>query len=161
MGIGKYLNKIQEEKEIKKSDRLRCKICGREVTINKAGKGPLVCCDENMIVMGRVVEAGFSKYPKGWTQKSVQKFANTLSKEMKGGPHFKLDLGCESVWFVFHNAAITPPFFSLATATCPPPPTHPRSTLDALFPAGNTRSSGRRRRTRRGPPGSLRDGGGS
>jgi len=89
MGINKYLNKIQEEKEINKSDRLRCKVCGREVTIIKAGKGPLVCCGENMTVMGRVVEAGFSKYPKGWTKSSVQKFANSLSKDMKGGPKSK------------------------------------------------------------------------
>lgn len=89
MGINKYLNKIQESKEIKKSDRLRCKVCGRQVTIVKAGKGPLVCCNENMTIMGRVVEAGFSKYPKGWTKDSVQKFANSLSKDMKGGPKSK------------------------------------------------------------------------
>jgi desulfoferrodoxin-like iron-binding protein len=89
MGMNKYLNKIQEEKEIKKSDRLRCKICGRQVTIIKAGKGPLVCCGENMTVMGRVVEAGFSKYPKGWTQDTVKKFAKSLSQDMKGGPKSK------------------------------------------------------------------------
>ncbi len=89
MGMNKYLNKIQEEKEIKKSDRLRCKVCSRQVTIVKVGKGPLVCCGENMTVMGRVVEAGFSKYPKGWTQDSVKKFANSLSKDMKGGPKSK------------------------------------------------------------------------
>ena len=89
MGINKYLSKIQEEAVIRKSDRLRCKVCGREVTVNKAGKGPLVCCGENMAVMGKVVEAGFSKYPKGWNQDSVKKFANTLSKKMKGGPKSK------------------------------------------------------------------------
>jgi hypothetical protein len=42
-----------------------------------------------MVRMGKVVEAGFSKYPKGWNQGSVQKFARTLSKEMKGGPKTK------------------------------------------------------------------------
>jgi len=89
MGINKYLNKIQETKEIKNNDRLRCKVCGREVTVNKAGKGPLVCCGENMTVMGRVVEAGFSRYPKGWNKDSVKKFANSLSKNMKGGPKAK------------------------------------------------------------------------
>jgi len=89
MGINKYLNKIQKEQEIRKSDRLRCKVCGREITIVKAGKGSLVCCGENMTVMGRVVEAGFSKYPKGWTQDSVKKFANSLSQDMKGGPKSK------------------------------------------------------------------------
>lgn len=83
MGINKYLNKLQEEKEIKKSDRLRCTVCGREVTVNKAGQGPLVCCDKNMTILGRVVEAGFSKYPKGWTQDSVKKFARNLVD--KGG----------------------------------------------------------------------------
>lgn len=83
MGINKYLSKIQEAEEIKKSDRLRCKVCGREVTVNKAGKGPLVCCGENMTILGRVVEAGFSRYPKGWTQDSVKKFARNLVD--KGG----------------------------------------------------------------------------
>lgn len=89
MGVEKYLNKIQREAVIKKSDRLRCKVCGRVVTVSKAGKGPLVCCGENMSVMGSVVEAGFTKYPKGWSQDSVKKFANTLSDEMKGGPKSK------------------------------------------------------------------------
>jgi len=65
MGIKNYLNKIQESKEINKSDRLRCKVCGRQVTIIKAGKGPLVCCGENMTIMGRVVETSISKHPKG------------------------------------------------------------------------------------------------
>lgn len=83
MGIGKYLSKIQEEKEIAKGDRLRCKICGREVTVNKAGKGPLICCGQPMNELGRVVEAGFSKMPKGWTKDSVKKFANHLVD--KGG----------------------------------------------------------------------------
>jgi len=64
MGISKYLNKIQEATEIKKSDRMRCKICGREITIVKSGKGPLICCGENMAIMGRVVKTAASKYPK-------------------------------------------------------------------------------------------------
>lgn len=89
MGVKKYLTKLQEQDEIKKGSRLHCKICGREVTVNKAGKGPLICCGEQMRTIGTVVEAGFSKYPKGWTKKSVQKFAQTLSKDMKGGPKTK------------------------------------------------------------------------
>jgi len=89
MGISKYLNKIQENVDIKKSDRLRCKVCGRVVTINKAGKGDLICCGEPMSIMGRVVESGFAKMPKGWDQDSVKKFARTLSKDMKGGPKSK------------------------------------------------------------------------
>jgi desulfoferrodoxin-like iron-binding protein len=88
MGVKKYLTKLQEQ-DIKKGDRLHCKLCGREVTINKAGKGPLICCGEPMSKIGVVVEAGFSKYPKGWTNKSVKKFAQTLSKDMKGGPKTK------------------------------------------------------------------------
>jgi len=83
MGIEKYLNKIQEAVVIKKNDRLRCKICGRTVTVQKAGKGPLVCCDEPMSVTGTVLEAGFSNLPKGWTQNSVKKFAKNLVD--KGG----------------------------------------------------------------------------
>jgi len=86
MSIQKYLNKIHEQKIIKKSDRLKCTICGREVTVNKAGKGPLICCDKPMNIIGTVVEAGFRRLPKGWTQASVKKFAMTLSKDMKGGP---------------------------------------------------------------------------
>lgn len=34
-------------------------------------------------------EAGFSKYPPGWTQKSVIKFAKTLTKETGLGPEDK------------------------------------------------------------------------
>lgn len=34
-------------------------------------------------------EAGFTNYPKGWNKDSVKKFANTLSKQMKGGPKSK------------------------------------------------------------------------
>jgi len=81
MGVTKYLSKIQEQETIMKGDRLQCKICGREVTVNKAGKGPLICCGEPMSKVGTVVEAGFKKYPKGWSKKSVKKFANTLTKE--------------------------------------------------------------------------------
>jgi desulfoferrodoxin-like iron-binding protein len=81
MGVTKYLTKIQEQEEIVKGDRLRCDICGREVTVNKAGKGPLICCGQPMNKIGTVVEAGFKKYPKGWSKKSVKKFANTLTKE--------------------------------------------------------------------------------
>jgi desulfoferrodoxin-like iron-binding protein len=86
MSIHKYLSKIQTEQEIKKNDRLRCDVCGREVTINKTGTGPLLCCDKPMSVIGTVIEAGFSSMPKGWTSGSVKKFAKTLSKNMKGGP---------------------------------------------------------------------------
>jgi desulfoferrodoxin-like iron-binding protein len=39
-------------KDIKKGTRLRCAVCGREVTIDKKGKGPLICCMEPMHVMG-------------------------------------------------------------------------------------------------------------
>jgi len=86
MSIQKYLNKIHEQKIIKKNDRLKCTICSREVTVNKAGTGPLICCDKPMAIMGTVVEAGFRRLPKGWSQDSVKKFARTLSKNMKGGP---------------------------------------------------------------------------
>ncbi len=89
MSVSKYLNKIQTEQEIKKNDRLRCNICGREVTVNKAGSGPLVCCGKPMSVVGTVVEAGFTSMPKGWSHGSVKKAAKTLSKDMKGGPKSK------------------------------------------------------------------------
>ena len=86
MGVEKYLNKIQENVEIKKNDRVRCTVCSREATINKAGKGSLVCCNESMVRTGTVLEAGFKTLPKGWTNASIKKFANSLSKDMKGGP---------------------------------------------------------------------------
>jgi hypothetical protein len=38
------------------------------------------------LMLGLVQEAGFKKYPKGWTQKSVVKFAKTLGKETGLGP---------------------------------------------------------------------------
>ena len=75
-----YLDKITEN-EILVNDRMKCNICGRVVTVNKAGKGPLICCGEPMKKMGTVVEAGFKKMPKGWSKKSIKKFANTLTKE--------------------------------------------------------------------------------
>jgi desulfoferrodoxin-like iron-binding protein len=85
MSIKKYLSKIQEEKEINKNDRLRCTVCGRQVTVNKKGQGPLVCCGKNMVHLGTVVEAGFSKNPKGWSQDSIKKYSKTFTKNMKGG----------------------------------------------------------------------------
>ena len=88
MSIQKYLNKIQEEKLIKKNDRMRCTVCGREVTVNKVGTGPLICCDKPMNIMGTVVEAGFKRLPKGWTQDSIKKFGRTLSKGRTKGKRF-------------------------------------------------------------------------
>lgn len=79
MGVEKYLNKIQEGFEIKKNDRLKCTVCGRLLTINKAGKGDLICCDKPMVKTGTVVEAGFKRLPKGWSQDSVKKFAKNLT----------------------------------------------------------------------------------
>lgn len=39
--------------------------------------------------LGLIQEMGFKKYPKGWTQKSVVKFARTLGKETGLGPRDK------------------------------------------------------------------------
>jgi desulfoferrodoxin-like iron-binding protein len=133
--------------KIQKGDILRCGICGRLVTVNEAGRGPLVCCKKPMhknkdamteesaqermgplaqsyygqdvqgpgemedaeeepkkgkkdyyywkptMSLGEYLihlqEAGFTSYPKGWDRVSVQKFAKTLSKKMKGGPKSK------------------------------------------------------------------------
>lgn len=69
-----------KEQEIKEGDHLFCKICGRECTITKEGKGPLVCCDQPMEKKDLVIEAGFKNMPKGWNRKSVKKWANTLVK---------------------------------------------------------------------------------
>lgn len=80
MGVEKYLRKIQEQEVIVKCDHLKCDVCGRTVTVNKAGKGPLVCCGQPMTKIGTVVEAGWSGTPKGWTKDSIKKFAKSLAK---------------------------------------------------------------------------------
>lgn len=46
--------KIKEE--IKEGDHLFCKICGRECTITKEGKGPLVCCNQPMEKKDLIIE---------------------------------------------------------------------------------------------------------
>jgi len=74
--------------------RMRCDVCGKIVEVQDEGRGPLLCCNKPMIVMGMYkqqmpqtpqLEAGFTSYPKGWSNKSVKKFGKTLSKRMKGG----------------------------------------------------------------------------
>ena len=80
MILNKYLEQIQLEQEINEGDTLKCEICGRVVTVEESGKGPLICCGKPMNRIGEITEAGFEHMPKGWTKKSVQKFANTLAK---------------------------------------------------------------------------------
>ncbi len=67
--------------------RLACPVCGHTVEVKDEGRGPLIHCDKPMVVMASTpqTEAGFKKYPKGWSQSSVSKFGKTLSKKMKGG----------------------------------------------------------------------------
>jgi len=71
--------------------RMRCEVCGKITEIQDEGRGPLLCCDKPMIVMSMyshkmpTMEAGFTRYPKGWSNDSVKKFGKTLSKRMKGG----------------------------------------------------------------------------
>lgn len=69
--------------EPKKGDTMLCEICGRKVHLLNDGKGPLICCGQPMVKSTLPVqqEAGFKKYPEGWSKKSVKKFANTLTKE--------------------------------------------------------------------------------
>lgn len=71
--------------------RMRCEKCGKIVELQDEGRGPLMCCNQPMVVMGMYkprlpqMEAGFSNYPRGWNRDSVKKFGRTLSKRMKGG----------------------------------------------------------------------------
>jgi desulfoferrodoxin-like iron-binding protein len=71
--------------------RMRCDVCGKIAEIQDEGRGPLMCCNKPMVVMGTYtpqmpqLESGFKKYPKGWSGDSVKKFGRTLSKNMKGG----------------------------------------------------------------------------
>lgn len=74
------LEKIYYTEQITKGDILKCEICGRVVTVDEQGKGPLICCGKPMVRLEEgVSEAGFRHMPKGWTKKSVKKFANTLA----------------------------------------------------------------------------------
>jgi desulfoferrodoxin-like iron-binding protein len=49
--LDNYLSELEDssERKIIKGDNLRCEICGREVKINVAGKGPLICCGKPMV----------------------------------------------------------------------------------------------------------------
>jgi len=78
--LTRYLLTLQEN-EIFEGDKMHCNICGREVIVKVQGSGPLICCGEPMVKIDHVEEAGFKKYPKGWTKNSIKKFAKTLTKE--------------------------------------------------------------------------------
>lgn len=84
--IDNLLSKITEE--YAQGMRMRCDMCGKIAEIQDEGRGPLLCCNKKMIVMAQYtpkMEAGFNKYPRGWSNDSVKKFGKTLSKNMKGG----------------------------------------------------------------------------
>ena len=84
--IDKILSRVTEE--YAQGMRMRCDLCGKITEIQDEGRGPLVCCNQKMIVMAQYtpkMEAGFNKYPRGWSNDSVKKFGKTLSKNMKGG----------------------------------------------------------------------------
>lgn len=80
MQLNRYLKQIQLEQDVVQGDTLKCSICGRVVTIEEEGKGPLICCGKPMDRIGVTTEAGFEQMPKGWDKSSVKKFANTLAK---------------------------------------------------------------------------------
>lgn len=82
MNLNSYLEHIQLEQDmIEEGDVLKCSICGRVVSVEEQGKGPLICCGKPMDRIGEDInEAGFEHMPKGWNAKSVKKFANTLAK---------------------------------------------------------------------------------
>jgi desulfoferrodoxin-like iron-binding protein len=81
--IDKYLKEISMPAyEPSGGDIMQCAICNRKVDILNEGRGPLICCGKPMIKVGeqQVSEAeGMKGLPKGWTQKSVQKFAKSLT----------------------------------------------------------------------------------
>lgn len=76
-----FLSIIQEDEEIETNDKLRCSICGREVTINKEGKGPLICCGEPMskIASGITTEAGVHPTRAGFFDKCLKKMTGKVS----------------------------------------------------------------------------------
>ena len=84
--LDRMLSTITEE--YAQGMRMRCDLCGKITEIQDEGRGPLLCCNQKMIVMAQYtpkMEAGFSRYPRGWDRDSVKKFGKTLSKRMKGG----------------------------------------------------------------------------
>ena len=42
------LERIMFQEKINHGDKLKCDICGREVTVNVRGKGDLICCGKPM-----------------------------------------------------------------------------------------------------------------
>lgn len=84
MSLDDILKRVYNEQVIQEGDNLKCEVCGRVVLVQEKGVGPLICCGKPMIRIGETVaEAGFENMPKGWTQKSVKKFARSLVD--KGG----------------------------------------------------------------------------
>jgi len=82
--LNNYLIEISSY-EPKKGDSMSCLICKRKVHALNNGKGPLICCGQPMIKSKvPVIEAGFEDKPKGWTDKSVDKYTNTFTSKMKG-----------------------------------------------------------------------------
>ena len=81
MKLNDYLKQIQYEQIIKKDDSLKCTVCGRGVNILKSGKGPLVCCMKQMVLIKRSLSEaeGWEGLPKGWDMDSVRKFAKSLT----------------------------------------------------------------------------------
>ena len=47
------LEKIMMQEQIEVGNHLKCDICGREVTVNVAGEGDLICCGKPMIKITR------------------------------------------------------------------------------------------------------------
>ena len=46
------LEKIMMREQIDHGDKLKCDVCGREVTVNVRGKGDLICCGKPMFKIG-------------------------------------------------------------------------------------------------------------
>jgi len=47
--INKFLNYLNEQ--IHEGTRLKCDVCGRELTVDIQGKGPLICCGKKMRII--------------------------------------------------------------------------------------------------------------
>ncbi len=46
------LERIMFQEQIDQGDRLKCDVCGREITVNVSGKGDLICCGKPMFEIG-------------------------------------------------------------------------------------------------------------
>jgi len=91
--LDKYLEELNTPVyEPIRDDIMECTVCGRKADVLNEGRGPLICDGQPMIKVGEAIDKdergepsitteaeGMKGLPKGWTQKSLQKFSKSLT----------------------------------------------------------------------------------